>query len=338
MCGSGIGRIYRQEAEEVKGSNLRVAASAGSKLHSIPPPCVDFKKARRRDGQRRICCTVHLMAKDDTLGVVSWNMAGAFPLKDATVDLWEVLDSLQPDIALLQECRPPTAGSARGHFHFAPTRHGWGTAVWSRFALTQTTSLPHAVECDWESYRAALDGYVASAAVYPPGGSMLSVTSFHAYPSPISVNDLTAFNIDDLLPPGPRREVWPVDLAWWALRNLTATGPCILGDDWNMARLFDTNYGVGSKMGGNQARFDRMANSGWHDVARKFHKDEVQTYFKPRSGAYQLDHIFVSESIMAATTRFEVVTSPAVRKASDHAALVMEFRMPMMDADFSGRS
>jgi endonuclease/exonuclease/phosphatase family metal-dependent hydrolase len=161
-----------------------------------------------------------------------------------------------------------------------------------------------------------------------PSGTPVVVTSLHAYAQPIPANKLGAFNIDDLVPPGPRHEVWPVDLAWWALRKLTSNvKACIIGGDWNMARLFDTNYGSGSEMGGNQARFDRMASSGWHEVARRFYSDEVQTYFKPPAGPYQLDHIFVSESIMAATTHFEVVTSPAVRNASDHAALVMECRM-----------
>lgn len=261
--------------------------------------------------------------------IACWNMARAFPPRDAKADPWEVLDSLQPDLALLQECRPAAGGNRIGYLHLAPTRHGWGTAVWSRFPLTCTASLPEAAECDWENCRVALDGYVASATVRLPGDASILATSLHAYANPIPLNELAAFNIDNLLPPGPRREVWPVDLAWWALRNLTSkVGSCILGGDWNMARLFDSLYRPGSKMGGNQARFDRMARSGWHEVARRFYSDEVQTYFKPPSGPYQLDHIFVSAPIMAATTHFEVVASPAVRSVSDHAALIMECRMP----------
>jgi hypothetical protein len=182
----------------------------------------------------------------------------------AAADPWEVFDTLNADVVLLQECRPRTAAGGSGHLHLVPIRHGWGTAVWSRFPLTETACLPDAAQCNWASYKPALDGYVASATVHPPAGPVLSLRSLHACADTIEIDQLAAFNIDHLLPSGPRREVWPIDLAWWALRDVTsAKGALILGGDLNMARLFDTNYG---SRRGHQARFDRFARSGWHEV------------------------------------------------------------------------
>jgi hypothetical protein len=83
------------------------------------------------------------------------------------------------------ERRQPSAGHGTGHLYLAPTRHGWSAAVWSRFPIAQITCLPLAAECDWKSYRAVLDAYIASATVHLPDGTTLSATSLDAIADPI---------------------------------------------------------------------------------------------------------------------------------------------------------
>src|SRR4051794_20449738 len=121
--------------------------------------------------------------------VIVWNMAGAFPLGGtAGSDCWDVLMSLEPDIALLQECRPPTVFT--GHLHHMPTRNGWGTAIWSRWSLANCAPFPPLIGDVWSQYRNALNGYVAAATIHVPGGITLTAISVHAYAAGVAEEHL----------------------------------------------------------------------------------------------------------------------------------------------------
>ena len=71
--------------------------------------------------------------------------------------------------------------------------------------------------------------------------------------------------------------------------------------------------------------FERMVSAGWCEIARQFHAEEVQTYFKAGKGPYQLDHVFAGALLGEAAVRFDVVRSEPVLAVSDHAALLVEF-------------
>jgi hypothetical protein len=251
--------------------------------------------------------------------VIVWNMAGAFPLAGtAASDAWNVLMSLQPDVALLQECRPPI--DVAGHLHYMPTPYGWGTAVWSRWTLSNCSAFPSQIGDVWSQYRNALDGYVATASIAVPGSTSLTAVSVHAYAEGVADQHLAGFDKETLRLPYSK-VIWPVDLISWALREHTATlAPAIVAGDWNTARLLDESYG----RGGNHEFFERMHQAGWHEIARRFYPTETQTFFKRGGGPYQLDHAFVTAEIASATTKFEIVSSDAILAVSDHAALVMD--------------
>ena len=253
--------------------------------------------------------------------LVVWNMARAFPPAGVSVDPWSVLDSLQPDIALLQECQPRAEPHTGGNFYYSPTRRGWGTGVWSRWELSDCGPFPSALSNEWDRYRGALDGYIASACVRVMDTLDLHVTSVHAYPATVPNECLEGFDVDAIRLPSALA-IWPGDLVWWAFRgSAQASTPAIIGGDWNTARLFDKTYGPR----GNSEFFERMVSAGWCEIARQFHAEEVQTYFKAGKGPYQLDHVFAGALLGEAAVRFDVVRSEPVLAVSDHAALLVEF-------------
>jgi endonuclease/exonuclease/phosphatase family metal-dependent hydrolase len=244
-------------------------------------------------------------------------MAQGVRAKDLTTDLWDVLMGLQPDVAILQEVRPPQRAYG-GHLHLNPTRRGWGTAVWSGEEFSSLGEVPAGDAVELERELSAVRGYVASAEIEAPTAS-LTVVSVHAYPARVPDEYLEELDLTDLIV-APATAVWPGDILWRLTRGLPTSGrSAILGGDWNTARLFDEVYGPR----GNHEFFVRMSETGWFEAIRKFFDTEVQTYFRPGRGAYQLDHVFLTEDLYSNLSSAEVVTTDEILSASDHAPMVL---------------
>lgn len=255
--------------------------------------------------------------------ILTWNMARGPRRKELDGDPWAVLAALEPDIALLQECRPPPGRPPPGHLHFVPSAQGWGTAIWSRFPLATTGDLPDGAEAERALARGALEGYVASAEVQVQAEAPILCVCVHAYPAAVKKQFLAGIDSATVKPP-LQSKVWPGDLAWWTTSHLPSRGcPAVLGGDWNTARLFDRVY----RPRGNQQFFDRMQASGWHEAMRKFNPDEVRTYFCKGRGPYQLDHVFLTSDLFARLTGASVAATEDVLRASDHAPVVLELDM-----------
>jgi len=252
--------------------------------------------------------------------LISWNMARGPRPKGLDRDPWDLLASLEPDIALLQEAAAPPEEFG-GTFHLNRTRRGWGTGIWSRFPLGSLDTLDGVDATELATALPALKGYVASAVVDPPGGGSIVVVSVHAYPSKVPEKYLGGLDPDVLVAP-PQKDVWPGDLLWWLTRRLpTETVPAVVGGDWNTARLFDENYGPR----GNREFFERMAETGWHEAMRKFFDSEVQTYYREGRGPYQLDHVSLTGELYDLLGLGLVDASDGVLAASDHAPIVLDF-------------
>lgn len=245
-------------------------------------------------------------------------MAQGVRAKDLTTDPWDVLMGLDPDVAILQEVRTPQRVYG-GHLHLNPTRRGWGTAVWSGDEFSSVGEVPTGETVEIERELGAVRGYVASAEIEGPTAS-ITVVSVHAYPARVPDEYLEDLDLTDLIVP-PAKDVWPGDILWRLTRGLPTGGrSAILGGDWNTARLFDETYGPR----GNHEFFVRMSETGWFEAIRKFSDTEVQTYFRPGRGEYQLDHVFLTEDLYSNLSSAEVVTTAEVLSASDHAPIVLE--------------
>jgi hypothetical protein len=236
-------------------------------------------------------------------------------------DQWNILQSLMPDIALLQEWRKPDDFAPSGNLHCVPYLPGRYTAVWSKWPIEDQDNFPRSANIDWGLYRNALDGCVASATITLPVVS-LSVTSVYAYPEKIKPEWIAAFDLEALRLPSANN-IWPADMVWWALRNNTFTvGLSLLGGDWNTSRIMDD-----PRPRGNQEFFDRMSKSSWNETARQYYPYEKDSTTWARKGGrpMQLDHFFTSAELAKSMSNFEVVRAESFRNASDHLPILVDF-------------
>jgi exonuclease III len=241
--------------------------------------------------------------------IVSWNMNVR-----ARPDQWDILQAIDPDIALLQEWRKPSNFKTDGYLYskeYLPGRH---TAIWSKWSLQDKNNFPKAAEAPWESYRSALEGCIVSASAITPIGP-ISVSSVYAYPEKIKHEQLTGFDLETLRLPSSKG-IWPADLIWWALKDwVSSSGRAILGGDWNTSRILDD-----PKPRGNQEFFNRMQDCGWDEIARNYYPDEKDSFTWTRKNArsMQLDHFFASSELASSAVNFEVTRTESFNQASDH--------------------
>ena len=250
--------------------------------------------------------------------IVSWNMNVR-----ARPDQWDILQSIKPDIALLQEWRKPANFEAAGYLYSKEYLQGRYTAIWSKWPLQDTNNFPKAVEVPWESYRSALEGCIVSASAMTPIGP-ISVSSVYAYPEEIEQEKLSGFVLETLRLPDAKG-IWPADLIWWALKVWArGSGRAILGGDWNTSRILDD-----PKPRGNQAFFDRMHVCGWHEIARKYYPDEKDSFTWARKNArsMQLDHFFASSELASSVVNFEVIRTESFNRASDHFPIQVDLEL-----------
>ena len=220
--------------------------------------------------------------------VVTWNM-GYWLHRGQHDDAWQYLrDELKPDIALLQEVRPPPMNPGE-EVVFEGIAGGWGTAIYSTVGPLASGVYPR------------YPGRIAGAHV-DLDGSSVALASVHA---PIIENRVfphLANIFDDI-------------------EAELGGDTFVVGGDLNSARLAETiwpKYGHGPF-------FDRVTNGVFVDAHFTLNGEEVQTVFRPRARhRLQDDHLFVSRDLWPRLISCEAVDNPATRSLSDHIPLVLE--------------
>jgi hypothetical protein len=168
---------------------------------------------------------------------------------------WALIGAHAPDVALLQECRPPDLAfnapswMTEEYTVIGSIPHRWiaSSALLARRSLAPValdrTTLP-VDERRWLDY---LAGYVATASVTVEDGQ-IAVASVHALAKEVDCEAVTDADHQRI-----RREVlaraWPNDLAVAALTPWVHGHRSIVGGDWNNAKLFDTIYPSGAEGG-----------------------------------------------------------------------------------------
>jgi len=101
-----------------------------------------------------------------------------------------------------------------------------------------------------------------------------------------------------------------------------APSSVIVGGDLNSARLCETvwpGYGHGPFF----ERIDR--GDRWIDCFRKYHPNEVQTFFRAKGlSPFQDDHIFATPDLETCVRAAYVIDNELTRTVSDHIPLVVE--------------
>lgn len=250
--------------------------------------------------------------------IISWNMGAGFGFRvDRHDRAWRFLQSMSFDFALLQETVvPPWVAEAWSSdcIAYVPRRTGslWGTAVLSGGPSIQTFE-PSSGRHPWltELQGASLIAHTSEEKIW--------LVSLHSNAQPVPSELLLRHQHDHVL--RCRHDgVWEIELIAGELQEILAGKSFFAGGDLNQSLLFDKVYG---RSRNNWKAFANLAAQGFVDTRQT--PDEQQTFFRPRSRGYQLDHVF-ADSEAAATVRSWSVMSTAATDLdlSDHAPIVID--------------
>jgi endonuclease/exonuclease/phosphatase family metal-dependent hydrolase len=224
--------------------------------------------------------------------ILTWNL-GYWQYSSQHDKAWDYLcNNIKPDIALLQEVKPPS-WVPRRTLVFEEITKGWGTSIY-------TPSLPLSRE-----HSSLYPGRVALASTMlgGDGDSPLLIASIHA---PI-INGRVFPHLGNIFA---------------EVESKRYTRSAIIGGDLNSARLCEKvwpGYGHGP--------FFERIDSGdpWIDCCRRFNSAEIQTFFRDTCvHPFQDDHIFVSRDLSDCLRSCNVVKNDLTRSVSDHIPLIAE--------------
>ena len=266
--------------------------------------------------------------------VLTWNMAymkpGRYKAAANRRRQWALLGAIAPDIALRQECRPSDLASLAPAWMVdeyelvgpLPGGQVAGSVVLARRQYHPAPLEPGRVPAREQGWLDFFAGYVSTATLRLAHGEV-TAASVHANAGEVTSPAVSDADHAEAKRPSLRRS-HNNDLAAAALRPLTAQTSFLIGGDWNSALLFDTAYP--SIAPASAEFFAARASDGWHHALRKFEPREVRTYSEPRSGPYELDHLFTDPTLHAALTSCHIVSDEAFRLLSDHSPVLAEFR------------
>jgi endonuclease/exonuclease/phosphatase family metal-dependent hydrolase len=228
-------------------------------------------------------------ARRDQVKVVTWNL-GYWQFRAKHDDAWTYLrTTIRPDIAFLQEVRPPKL-MPREALVFKQVDRGWGTAIYSR-------NLP----LDEIPLCSEYPGRVAGASLSLENGSRLHLASIHAYSDTPAIPRLA--NVME------------------EIMEIFSGRAAIVGGDLNSARLAETvwpGFGHGPF-------WERMERSSLVDCCQRVNMKELQTFFRANSKhPFQDDHLFVSRNLASGLKSCDVINTDVTRRVSDHIPLFIE--------------
>jgi exonuclease III len=264
--------------------------------------------------------------------VVTWNM-GYWQHPQQHDEAWRwLLDRLDPDIALLQECVPPDWARERCTV-FHDRAYPWNKQLWGTALVTRLPAKPAAL-VDAEQWFAKVPdqepgkegnvgisrvpGWCATAEVDLPGVGPTFVMSVHSPYYHIEPSRLVGVDVSDI-----KLEqcdyVWLLDVVFHFLRRQLHR-PLLVGGDFNYSRLLDKEDG----QKGNAEFFDRIRDEGFVSLHRLFHDRDHQTFFQKDRAPHQLDYLYADASVGALARSCEVYDHGEVAKFTDHAPVVAE--------------
>ena len=248
--------------------------------------------------------------------VVSWNMGYAFGYARSHDEAWRrLLYDLEPDVALVQEARPPDwvieTRSVVWRPEHSHTSRGTGVVAAGR-ALLGTRSVRH-------RWLPRLGGQVIVTEADTSAAENLLIASIHDQAKPVDPRIIDGEDVEGIKLQ-QANEIWPLDLIFDDLRRDAHRRRFVIGGDLNASLLLDSNYGPR----GNAEFFERVADAGWIDCRATFYEDEQRTFFQPGKDPYQLDHVFVDAETADHLEAFIVLTDDKYLVLSDHAPVVVD--------------
>jgi endonuclease/exonuclease/phosphatase family metal-dependent hydrolase len=221
--------------------------------------------------------------------ILTWNL-GYWQHSSHHDRAWEYLcNKIKPDIALLQEVKPP-AWISPNTIVFRESNKGWGTAI------------------------------------YTPSFT-LSMGHFSRYPERVvlatTMSDDFPLLIASIHAPIINGRVFPhLNNIFAEIESKEHAQSAVVGGDLNSARLCEKVW-----PGNGHGPFFERIDSGdtWIDCCRRFNVQEIQTFFRDTClHPFQDDHIFVSRNFSDCIRSCDVINNEITRSVSDHIPLIAE--------------
>lgn len=252
--------------------------------------------------------------------MLCWNLGAAFGRwrDDPTLHerAWHWVASMDPDLALLQEVRPPVWAPGRWDMEMGPFKW-FASVVLSRRGLgLRPVTLPDGGVLD------RFGSYLATAELEAVGLGTLVVASVHTPAREAPSRSHPGLDPTALARPGTDGP-WLNDVAFAGYRALLEGRRFVVGGDWNTSRWVD-EHGVADVAGA--AFFDRAESAGWVEVSLDSDRREGKSWYGSTSPrAHQADHIFTDPNTAEAARSFRIEPWPVAELGlSDHAPLLIE--------------
>ena len=266
--------------------------------------------------------------------ILCWNMGAAYGRWHDEPEIheraWHWIAAVDPDVAFLQEVRPPDWVADRwkvviGRFEF------FASALLARPAASI-----EAVAMTRGSALERFGSYLSTAELSLSDGTKLLISSVHT-----SAREAPAWGH-----PGFERaaiarttvgDPWWNDVAFAAYRELLDGRRFILAGDWNTSRYLD-EHGVANPAGAEF--FDRALRADWVDISLDADGREVKTWYGFETlHPHQADHAFTDAETAAMVRTFAVDPWPVTELGlSDHAPLLFDIELDLSPAGAAAAS
>lgn len=267
---------------------------------------------------------------NNTFRVLTWNVHRA--LKRRSV--WNYLQELSPDIAVLQEVSSVPANILSNYgvkSKYAVGKKGnlqkFSTLILVKGRIGDEILLSS--DKLWVSNELGyFSGNLVASQILPDNGPPIKVISAYSPAWPVNPERLINIDVTGVkLTDNP--DVWVHDLLWAGLSHLRPhpNEPWIVAGDFNASETFDLTFGSGNK-----ELLKRMSNLGLIECLRYSKGKLTPTYknVKNKRIEHQIDHLFVTSILAQRLINCDVGDRARVfdKGLSDHLPIIADFRLP----------
>ena len=231
-----------------------------------------------------------------------WNMDYWKRTEDNRAKAWEYIQSVDPDVCLLNECSTHTSQEYSVHSVY---RRGWGTGVFSKHQLTEITSVTK-------------------------GTRLIPLIKSHPESLVSTKFELNSKNITAISLYGKiDQDGFCITTLHRSLSDLTPifsqrrnTEWLIIGGDFNADVLIDDQQNDNA----HRIFFDRLKDFKLQDCCKKFNPERIATIRHPMTNKqFENDRLFAGKQLYDRLVSCEVIDDPNLYELSDHNPIIAEF-------------
>lgn len=245
---------------------------------------------------------------------------------------WEIVNELNPDIALLQEVIS-IPNKIKENFQYSLNKsigktskyQKFGTAVLVNGEIINNFSLTS--KYDWVNLELAkFSGNLSCFTVLPNNCPHINVISVYSPAWEINTSDYPNDDVQKVRLK-QNNKIWLTEILWSGLQNENLIDQnWLIGGDFNCSETFDYTFSSGNK-----EILDRMDDLGLKECLREYNKQLVPTFKNPKGGEviHQIDHLFSSPYLFSKLVDCSVDDKYQIfeKSISDHLPIIADFNL-----------